>query len=292
MIEIVRLTGAIGAEIHGVDLSAALQPAVVAAIKQALNDNYVVFFRDQKPLSEEEHMRVGRYFGTLDISEIQPEPSANPEVLWMEAMSAKGGGAEYWHRDRTYLEAPPLGSLLQCMVRPDLGGDTCWASSVAAYEALSAPIRTLIDGLFALHSIRPLAARSQGMREMMGDRLHSWPTAIHPLVEVHPESGRRALNVNANWTTEIVGVSQEESRMLLDFLLNHIKRPEFLVRFRWNVGDVAFWDNRTAQHCAIADFDTRRVMKRVALVGHPPVGPIGRLQSDQHDEGKVGEVAA
>lgn len=273
MIEIVKLTGAIGAEVRGIDLSTTLQPDAVATIKQALNDNYVLFFRDQKPLSEEEHMRAGRYFGTLDISEIQPKPSANPEVLWMEAMSAKGGGAEYWHRDRTYLEAPPLGSILQCMVRPDLGGDTCWTSSVAAYDALSAPIRTLIDGLFALHSIRPLAARSQGIQQMLGDKLDQWPTAIHPLVEVHPESGRKAINANANWTTQIMGVSQEESRMLLDFLLNHIKRPEFLVRFRWNVGDVAFWDNRTTQHCAIADFNTRRVMKRVALVGHRPVGP-------------------
>jgi len=273
MIEIIKLTGAIGAEIRGVDLAADLPATAIETIRQALNDHYVVFFRDQKPLSEEEHMRVGRYFGTLDISEIQPKPSANREVLWMEAMSAKGGGAEYWHRDRTYLESPPMGSILQCMVRPDVGGDTCWTSSVAAYDALSAPVRTLIDGLSALHSIHPLAARSQNVRDTLGDKLHTWPTAIHPLVEVHPDSGRKALNVNANWTSEIVGLSQEESRMLLDFLLNHIKRPEFLVRFRWNVGDVAFWDNRTAQHCAIADFDTRRVMKRVALVGHPPRGP-------------------
>jgi taurine dioxygenase len=273
MIEVKKLTGTIGAEIRGVDLSADLPPETVAAIQDALFDNHVVFFRDQKPLSEEEHMRAGRHFGTLDISEIQPKPSANREVLWMESESAKGKGAEYWHRDRTYLEAPPMGSLLQCMVKPEVGGDTCWTSSVAAYDALSEPIRKLIDGLSALHSIRPLAARSEPIREALGERLHSFPTAIHPLVEVHPVSGRKALNVNANWTTEIVGVSQEESRMLLDFLLNHVKRPEFQVRFSWNVGDVAFWDNRSTQHCAIADYDTRRVMKRVALVGHPPKGP-------------------
>ncbi|OCC23466.1 hypothetical protein MB02_11915 [Croceicoccus estronivorus] len=271
--EVRKLTGAIGAEIREVDLSTELPPSTVEAIRTALNENYVVFFRDQKPLSEEEHMRVGRYFGTLDISEIQPKPSANREVLWMEATYAQGRGAEYWHRDRTYLEAPPMGSILQCMVRPEVGGDTCWASSVAAYDALSEPIRRLIDGLSALHSIRPLAARSQDVRDTLGEKLHTWPSAVHPLVEVHPESGVKALNVNANWTTEIVGVSQEESRMLLDFLLEHVKRPEFHVRFHWNVGDVAFWDNRTALHCAIADFTTRRVMKRVALVGHPPKGP-------------------
>lgn len=273
MVEVCKMTGAIGAEIGGVDLSTPLSPEEVDAIVDALHDNYVVFFRDQQPLSEEEHMRVGRYFGTLDISEIQPKPSSNREVLWMEATSAKGRGAEYWHRDRTYLESPPLGSILQCMVKPEIGGDTCWMSSVAAYEALSEPTRSFIDGLSALHSIRPLAARSQDVRDTLSEKIHSFPTAIHPLVEVHPVSGRKALNVNANWTTEIVGLSQEESRMLLDFLLEHVKRPEFAVRFHWNVGDVAFWDNRTAQHCAIADFSTRRVMKRVALVGHPPRGP-------------------
>ena len=273
MIEVTKLTGSIGAEIKGVDLSTDLSSETVAAIKDALYDNYVVFFRNQKPLSEEEHMRAGSHFGTLDLSEIQPNPSARREVLWMESHSAKGGGAEYLHRDRTYLEAPPMGSLLQCMVKPEVGGDTCWSSSVAAYEALSEPFRNLIDGLSALHSIQPLAMRSAGMREMLGDKVHSFSTAIHPLVEVHPVSGRKALNVNANWTTQIMDVSQEESRMLLDLLLNHVKRPEFHVRFSWNVGDIAFWDNRTTQHCAIADYDTRRVMKRVALVGHKPRGP-------------------
>lgn len=273
MIEVKRITGTIGAEITGVDVSGELSDNEVSTIRDALNDNYVVFFREQKPLSEEEHMRLGRYFGTLDISEIQPDPSANREVLWMEATSANGRGAEYFHRDRTYLEAPPLGSILQCMVRPDVGGDTCWTSSVAAYDALSEPIRHLIDGLTALHSIAPLAARSQAVRDALGEKLHTFPTATHPLVEVHPVTGRKALNINANWTTQILGVSREEARMLLDFLLEHVKRPEFQVRFQWQVGDIAFWDNRTTQHCAIADFNTRRVMKRVALVGHPPKGP-------------------
>ncbi len=282
MIEVIKLTGTIGAEIKGVDLSTELPPETVAAVKDALHDNYVVFFRNQKPLSEEEHMRAGRHFGTLDLSEIQPDPAARREVLWMESNSAKGNGAEYLHRDRTYLDAPPMGSLLQCMVKPDVGGDTCWISSVAAYEALSQPVRDLIDGLSALHSIAPLAARSQSMRDMLGDKVHSFATAIHPLVEVHPVSGRKALNVNANWTTQIMGVSQEESRMLLDFLLNHVKRPEFQIRFSWNVGDIAFWDNRTTQHCAIADYNSRRVMKRVALVGHPPKGPRDAVTAGAH----------
>ena len=160
MIEVIKLTGTIGAEIKGVDLSTELPPPeTVAAVKDALHDNYVVFFRNQKPLSEEEHMRAGRHFGTLDLSEIQPDPAARREVLWMESNSAKGNGAEYLHRDRTYLDAPPMGSLLQCMVKPDVGGDTCWASMYEAYDALSKPMQTLVDGLEALHTIAPLAGR-------------------------------------------------------------------------------------------------------------------------------------
>lgn len=268
-----KLTGAIGAEIRGVDLSQPLDPETVAAIRQAWLDHYVVFFRDQKPLSEEEHMRAGRHFGDLDVSEIQPTPARNAEVLILDSPNGATKGAELLHRDRTYLEAPPMGSLLQCMIKPDVGGDTCWMSTVAAYDALSKPIRELIDGLTALHSIRELAARSPGIREALGDRLHSWPTAVHPLVEVHPQTGRKALNVNANWTTEINDLSPEEGRMLLGFLLDHVKQPQFAVRFNWNEGDVAFWDNRTTQHCAVPDFTSHRRMKRVALVGHKPRGP-------------------
>jgi taurine dioxygenase len=111
------------------------------------------------------------------------------------------------------------------------------------------------------------------VRQALGDKIHSWPSAVHPLVEVHPVTGRKALNINGNWTTSIEGVSSEESEMLLGFLMEHVKRPEFQVRFQWNEGDVAFWDNRTSLHCAIADYDTRRIMKRVALAGHRPKGP-------------------
>lgn len=273
MIEVEKLTGVIGAEIRGLDLSQPIAKADADAVMDALYDNYVVFFRDQKPLSEEEHIRAGQAFGVLDISEIQPRPTQHREVLVMETEAPKGAGAEYWHRDRTYLEEPPMGSLLQCMKRPDIGGDTCWASTVHAYEALSQPIKTLIDGLSALHTIRPLAARSKIVNDALGERLESWPTAVHPLVEVHPVTGAKALNVNANWTTQIQGLSREEGQMLLGFLLEHVKRPEFQVRFRWNVGDLAFWDNRTTLHCAIADYTTKRIMKRVALTGHKPRGP-------------------
>ncbi|TZG29211.1 TauD/TfdA dioxygenase family protein [Sphingomonas montanisoli] len=273
MIEVRKLTGAIGAEIAGIDLAGEISDEAVTTVMDALHDNYVVFFRNQKPLSEEEHIRAGRRFGVLDKSEVQPKPTAHPEILILDQMTGKGQGAELFHRDRTFLENPPLGSILQCMKKPDIGGDTCWASSVAAYEALSKPMQEFIDGLYATHSIQRLASRSQVVRDTLGDKIHSWPSAVHPLVEVHPVTGRKALNVNANWTTAIEGVSADESEMLLNFLFEYSKRPEFQVRFQWNLNDVAFWDNRTALHCAIADYDTRRIMKRVALSGHKPKGP-------------------
>jgi taurine dioxygenase len=275
MITVNKLTPIIGAEIRGVDLSEPLGDDTVAEIRRAFADNLVIFFRDQKPLDDETHIRVGRYFGTLDLSEIQPQPRAHREVLVLDQVSPKGEGADRWHRDRTYLEVPPLGSILQCVQPADMGGDTCWASMYAAYEALSAPMQAFVDTLQARHSIARLASYSRKVSETLGDRLNTWPSTIHPLVEVHPETGRKALNVNANWTESIVGMSKAESDMLLDFLFEHVKQPEFQVRFHWNQSDVAFWDNRCCLHYAVADYTSRRIMKRVALVGNKPVGPYG-----------------
>lgn len=273
MISITKLTASIGAEIGGVDLSAPLEPETVRAIRQALWDNLVIFFRGQKQLEDEQHIRLGQYFGTLDLSEIQPKPLARRELLVLDQVAPKGEGADNWHRDRTYLEAPPLGSILQCVKRADLGGDTCWASMYAAYDALSQPMQAFIDTLYARHSIEPLAKRSKKVSDYLGDKVNQWPSAIHPLVEVHPETGRKALNVNANWTCEIVDLTKAESDVILGFLFEHVKCPDFQVRYHWNEGDIAFWDNRTTVHYAVADYTSRRIMRRVALVGHKPVGP-------------------
>jgi taurine dioxygenase len=275
MITVKKLTANIGAEIEGVDLNEPLSPETVAAIDKAYAENLVVFFRNQKPLDDETHIRVGRYFGTPDISEIQPIPRPHKEILVLDQMAGKGEGADRWHRDRTYLEVPPQGSILQCVQRADVGGDTCWASMYAAYDALSPTMQGIVDNLSARHSIERLASYSSKVRETLGDRLKTWPTSIHPLVEVHPVTGRKALNVNANWTANIVGMTHAESEALLAFLFAHVQSPEFQVRFNWNVNDVAFWDNRCCLHYAVADYDSRRIMKRVALVGSRPVGPNG-----------------
>lgn len=279
MLKFQKLTGNIGVETSDVDLTQPLSADLAAEIKRAVFEHCVVFFRNQKVFSDDEHIRVGQSFGTLDISEIQPNPIARREIMVLDQVSPKGEGADNFHRDRLFLEVPPMGSILQQVMQPESGGDTCWMSTYAAYDALSAPMREFLDGLYALNSIEPMARRSKKVRDAVGAKLNDWPSALHPVVEVHPETGRKALNVNANWTQEIVGVSQAESDMLLAFLFEHVKSPDFQVRFRWNVGDVAFWDNRCAQHFAVADYTTRRVMRRVALTGTKPVGPRDAAQA-------------
>jgi taurine dioxygenase len=123
-----------------------------------------------------------------------------------------------------------------------------------------------------INRLRSCSAWLLKVKEHLGDRLETWPSTIHPLVEVHPDTGRKALNVNANWTESVVGLSEPESEMLLNYLFEHVKQPEFKVRFRWSQSDVAFWDNRACLHYAVPDYTSRRIMKRVALVGHKPVG--------------------
>jgi taurine dioxygenase len=273
MLKFQKLTGNIGVEIADIDLTQPLSADLVAAIKRAVFEHCVVFFRQQKVFTDEEHIRVGETFGQLDISEIQPNPIARREIMVLDQVSPKGEGADNFHRDRLFLEVPPMGSILQQVMQPESGGDTCWMSTYAAYDALSAPMQSLLDGLYARNSIEPMARRSKKVRDHVGNKISEWPSAIHPVVEVHPETGRKALNVNANWTQEIVDIPKAESDMLLAFLFEHVKSPDFQVRFRWNVGDVAFWDNRCAQHFAVADYTTRRIMRRVALTGTRPVGP-------------------
>src|ERR1700749_3034269 len=185
MITVKKLTANIGAEIEGGDLNEPLSPETVAAIDKAYADNLVVFFRNQKPLDDETHIRVGRYFGTPDISEIQPTPRPHREILVLDQMAGQGEGADRWHRDRTYLEVPPQGSILQCVQRAEVGGDTCWASMYAAYDVLSPTMQGIVDNLSARHSIERLASYSHKVRERLGGRLHSWPSTLHAAGEVH-----------------------------------------------------------------------------------------------------------
>ena len=267
------LTTAIGAEVRGVDLSEELEPDTVTALRQALLDHLVLFFRDQA-MTTEDHIRFARYFGEIDLPLFRTTSSPRPEVIVLDQVEPKGQGADSWHADNTYMQSPPMGSILRAVVLPSVGGDTCFASMYAAYEALSPAMQAVIDTLGAVHSLEQMVERTKHVANAtLRDSLDQWPPMVHPVVRVHPETGRKLLNVNANWTASIDGFAPAESDALLGFLLGHLRNPEFQCRFHWSDGAVAFWDNRAVQHYAVADYTSRRVMERVTIAGDRPVGP-------------------
>jgi taurine dioxygenase len=268
------LTAVIGAEVRGVDLSAELDGPTVATLRRALLDHLVLFFRHQS-MTTDDHIRFARYFGEIDLPLFRTTSSPRPEIIVLDQIAPRGQGADSWHADNTYMECPPMGSILRSVVLPPVGGDTCFASMYAAYEALSPAMREVLDGLGAVHSLEQMVQRTKHVANAtLRDSLDQWPPVVHPVVRVHPETGRKLLNVNANWTVSIDGFSAAESDALLGFLLAHVQSPEFQCRFHWSQGAVAFWDNRAVQHYAVADYTSRRVMERVTIAGDKPVGPV------------------
>jgi taurine dioxygenase len=270
MITFTAVAGALGADVHGVDLSRPLAPETIGAIRQGLLEHLVLFFRDQKILTIEQHMALGRCFGELEPTPFR-RPDADEFLLMLDQQDPRGSEGANFHADNTFRPSPPLGALLQAHVVPQRGGDTCFASMYAAYEALSPRMQAYLDGLEAWHSLEQMASRLAGKPGLtLSLDLRAWPPVKHPVIAVHPETGRKLLNVNYNWTSHIAALPRDEGAAVLRFLFEHIKRPEFQVRLRWNPGDVAFWDNRATQHYAVPDYSERRVMQRVSLLEPAP----------------------
>ena len=270
-IDIRPLTATIGAEIHGVSLSDDLDDATIAEIRRALLDHLVVFFRDQC-IDDSRHLAFALRFGPLAVSPLVTRYQDSDAVVVLDQVHPKGEGADEWHSDNTFLETPPMGSLLRAVQLPSVGGDTCFASMYAAYDALSAPMRTLVDELYAVHDItKPLrkAIRDGHSTLDLAEMQQKCPPVRHRVVVTHPETGRKALFVNRNSTVCLEGVTERENDLLLPFLLDHVRSPEFQCRFHWELGSLAFWDNRAVQHYALADYDERRVMRRVTVAGPP-----------------------
>ncbi len=268
-LEVRPLTAAIGAELSGVDLRQELPDATVAAIRQALLDHLVVFFRGQA-LSDEEHLALALRFGPLSVPPLATRYQDRPTVTVLDQVSPRGEGADEWHSDNTFMPNPPMGSILRAVQLPAVGGDTCFASMYAAYESLSPPLRSLAAGLSAVHDItKPMQkAIAAGHTTLdLAEMQERWPPVEHPVVVTHPETGRKGLFVNRNSTTRLVGVTDRENDVLLPFLLDHVRSPEFQCRFHWEPDSVAFWDNRCVQHYAVADYGDRRVMHRVTVDG-------------------------
>jgi taurine dioxygenase len=281
-VDVRPMSGYIGAELFGVDLSQPLAPAIVAEIRAALLKWKVVFFRDQH-ITRAQHVAFGRMFGDVTLAHpvLPPEYPEHPEILLLD--NKKFGlidGAKVesrWHTDVTFVPNPPMGSILRGVVVPEYGGDTQWSNLVVAYQELSAPMRSMLDGLHAVHHNMQGPAGSgkvKGLKEMFQAKDLQ---AVHPVVRVHPETGEQALFVNANFTTHIVELSKKESANLLAFLYDHIATPSYTVRFRWQPDSIAFWDNRATAHLIPTDIPVgmHRSMERITIAGDVAVGPDG-----------------
>lgn len=269
-----RVAGAIGAEVSGVDLSRNLDPDTVAALRQALLDHLVIFLRDQ-PIEPARFLAFARAFGTPVEYPFVKGLDAFPqiiEVAKLEGETTNFGGI--WHSDTVYLDEPPMGSMLLAREIPPQGGDTLFANQYLAYEALSPTFQGLLDGLTAIHS-----SAKADVSKTREDRIKSGGTAeagkdylsYHPAVRTHPETGRKALFVNVAHTERFDGMTEAESKPILDYLFQHQIRPEFTCRFIWSPGAIAFWDNRCAQHNPVNDYHGyRRIMHRITLAGDRP----------------------
>ncbi|TDC71432.1 TauD/TfdA dioxygenase family protein [Streptomyces hainanensis] len=267
-----------GARIDALDLSAATD-AQLAAVRAALVAHKVLFFPEQR-LDPDSQVALGRRLGELTASHpvVPGIDEDHPEIYALDA--ADNGFADVWHTDVTFVRRPPLGSILRAVQVPPAGGDTSWADGQLAYESLSPPVRDLADRLTAVHDGSRefgyyLAQRRGGEgNEWDGERYRGLDPVEHPVVRVHPETGRRSLFVNPGFTSHLVGLSDAESRGVLDLLYAHLTKPEHIIRHSWRAGDVAMWDNRATLHYANRDYgDFRRVMHRVTLRGDIPSGP-------------------
>ncbi len=272
-LEIRPIAGALGAEIHGVDLSQDLTADIVSEVRRALLDHLVIFFRGQE-LSPARFLAVARCFGTpIEYPFVRGLPDFPDiiEVKKLEHETVNFGGI--WHSDTTYLEVPPMGSMLLAREVPPVGGDTLFANMHRAYETLSPGMREMLGTLRAVNSSTKAdvtRTREDRVTSSPGDVRRSYE-ATHPVVRTHPETGRKGLYVNVAHTVRFDGMTEAESAPLLDFLFAHQVKPEFTCRFRWTVGSIAFWDNRAAQHNPVNDYHGhRRVMHRITLAGDRP----------------------
>ncbi len=257
-LEVRPLSGSLGAEVRGIPLASATTTDA-EVIHRLLLEHMVLFFPDQH-LDPDAHIAFGRHFGGLESHPNLAFESDRPEFFELRAEDGAGAVADEWHSDISFEAHPSRFAILQVKECPDVGGDTMWANAAKAYDELSPPMRELCDGLTALHDASP---------HLRPDKAH-----VHPVVRVHPETGRRSLFVNEHFTRRIVELSDAESTMLLAHLCRWIHEPRFTVRYRWSAGTVAMWDNRCTQHHVLNDFHGVRVIQRVTVMGDEPAAAV------------------
>lgn len=293
-LDIHPVTGRIGAEIRGVELSGDLDTETVRAIEDALVRHKVIFFRGQQHLDDAEHEAFAGLFGDPVAHPTVPVAEGSRYLLDLD--SKEGYAASSWHTDVTFVDAYPKGSILRSITVPEAGGDTVWANTETAYEGLPEPLRQLANNLWAVHtndydyaaqfgvtkdSPQSVKDRQQFQKSVFASTVYE---TEHPVVRVHPVSGQRNLLLG-HFVRNFVGLNQKDSARLFNILQDHVTREENVVRWRWQAGDVAFWDNRATQHRAVADFALqRRTLRRATVNGDVPVGIDGRTSRTTRKE--------
>ena len=271
-ISVTPTSGALGAVISGVDLSAPVEAAAIGEMRAALNEHGVIFFHGQN-IAPEKHIAFAEKFGAININRFFKTAPGYPQIAEVrkepEQKTNIGGG---WHTDHSYDQIPALGSMLLAREVPARGGDTLFASMSLAYEAFSPGLKKTLEGLRAVHSSRhvfgPKSPNATERADRLGNTELATQDAVHPVVIRHPENGRKTLYVNAGFTTHIEGWTEAESKPFLEMLYAHARRPEFQCRFQWHEGSIAFWDNRATWHYAANDYHgERRLMHRITIEG-------------------------
>lgn len=277
-VDVQRVANGLGACVRGVDLSRDMDDATFASIHAAFLEHLVLVFPGQHATPERQ-IAFSRRFGELDQHESLPHyrHPQHPEILLITNQPVGGKPSEtrntgrQWHIDLSYTLQPSTGALLHCKEIPDVGGDTMFANMYLAHEALSDPLRRFLQSLDAIHDFNIIKANAKRDPEQLASLSKRNPAVVQPVVRVHEETGRRSLYVTEMVTSQFVGMTEEESRPLLEYLFRHSVQPEFTYRHRWQVGDLVMWDNRCTMHLALADFDQSkpRHMLRTTLKGRP-----------------------
>ena len=276
---IVTKTGpACGAEVRGADLSQPLSAGDFKVIHDALIAHEVIVLPDQQAITVEDQIHFGERFGTLSVHPFSPHAEDVPELIVLDNDGDNPPLAtDIWHSDETFRETPPWGTILRARVVPEVGGNTVFASMTAAYEGLSDRMQAFLSGLEAVHDFKPfrrLFGRDGESKRIIRQMEDKFPNPVHPVVRVHPVSGKKAIFVSRQFTVAIKGMTEIESNALLDVLFHLPEVPEYQFRAHWQVGMMVFWDNRSVQHYAPRDYlPQRRRMERVTLAGDRPFGP-------------------
>ena len=273
MLEIKPLAGALGAEIHGLDLSRELSVDEFRQLRELLNEYEVIFFRDQD-IEPARQKALALAFGPLQTHPAYDTVEGFPEITILESTPDKPTKIEAWHTDMTFRQHPPMGTVLKSVIVPPRGGDTLWSSMTTAYDALSSRMQQFLEGLTAVHDFSHGFRESlaePGGRERLADAVAANPPVRHPVIRTHPETGRKVIFVNSLFTTHIEELTLQESDATLQMLYEHVTTPEFTCRFQWRPHSIAIWDNRSTQHKPINDyFPAHRRLQRITIDGDRP----------------------